>query len=337
LKKSILQALKFIGFLAVGIILLWFAFGNVDFSKLSEVLAEANYSWLLLSVLFGLFAFISRARRWVLLINPLGFKPSLKNSFYALMTGYLANIALPRIGEITRCVALGKKEKIPVDQLIGTVVVERTIDFLSLLSIMIYLIFTSSDQINIFLKDSILVPIQQKVQSIFGATWILWLILFSITVILFVLMIRYKHNLRKIRFFSKMFDLARGVIDGLKTFTNLKRKWEFLFHTIFIWINYALMTWVVVFAIESTSLLTFTDSIFLLVIGGLAMSAPVQSGIGAFHIAISRGLEFVYNIPREDGLAYALLTHESQLIFVAIIGTISFFIIFRKNRKGDSS
>ena len=102
------------------------------------------------------------------------------------MTGYLANLALPRIGEITRCVALGKKEKIPVDQLIGTVVVERTIDFLSLLIIMIILIFTSGDQIGLFLKESILVPIQQKVVSVFGNTWILWVILFSLVVIISV-------------------------------------------------------------------------------------------------------------------------------------------------------
>jgi len=333
LRKGILQTLKFLGFLAVGIILLWFAFGNVDFTKLSEVLKEANYSWLLLSILFGLFAFISRARRWVLLINPLGFKPSTRDSFYALMTGYLANIALPRIGEITRCVALGKKEKIPVDQLIGTVVIERSIDFLSLLSIMIYLIITSSGQINTFLKEGILVPIRNEVQSLFGVTWILWVILLAIMVITFILIIRYKKSLRKIRFFSKMFDLARGVINGLKTITNLERKWEFLFHTVFIWINYALMTWVVVFSIESTSHLTFGDSIFLLVIGGLAMSAPVQSGLGAFHWVISQGLLIVKGIPIEDGLAYALLTHESQLIFVVIVGSISFFIIFRKHPK----
>ena len=92
------------------------------------------------------------------------------------------------------------------------------------------------------------------------------------------------------------------------------------------------MTWVVVFALESTSHLTLGDSIFLLVIGGLAMSAPVQSGLGAFHYIIRQGLLIVKGIPVEDGLAYALLTHESQLIFVAIIGTISFFIIFRKDK-----
>jgi hypothetical protein len=97
------------------------------------------------------------------------------------------------------------------------------------------------------------------------------------------------------------------------------------------------MTWVVVFSIESTSHLTFGDSIFLLVIGGLAMSAPVQSGLGAFHYIISRGLLFVNGIPLEDGLVYALLAHESQLIFVAIIGTISFFIIFKKEKSPPTS
>ena len=337
MRKSILQALKFLAFLTVGTVLLWVAFRDVDFSKLTAELKEADYSWLMLSILFGLLAFISRARRWVLLINPLGFSPLLRNSFYALMTGYLANIALPRVGEITRCVALGKKEKIPVDQLIGTVVVERTIDFISLLIIMIFMIFTSGDKISLFLKESILVPIQQSVLSLFGVTWIIWVILFSLSVISLFLMIRYKKRLRKIRFFSKIFDLLRGVINGLKTITNLKRKWEFLFHTVFIWINYTLMAWIVLFSIESTSHLTLGDSVFLLVIGGLAMLAPVQSGLGAYHWIISQGLLIVKGIPIEDGLVYALLTHESQLIFVAIVGTISFFIIFRKHRKDEIS
>jgi uncharacterized protein (TIRG00374 family) len=323
-------------FLVVGIILLLFAFSNVNFNRLAADLKEADYSWLLLSILFGFIAYVSRARRWVLLINPLGYHPSLKNSFYALMTGYLANLALPRIGEITRCVALGKKEKIPVDQLIGTVVIERTIDFLSLMAIMIFLIITSGDQITIFLRESILDPIQQKVFSIFGSTWILWVVLLVLSVAGLFLLIRFKKRLRKIRFFAKLFDLARGIINGLKTITNLKRKWEFILLTIFIWINYALMTWVVVFSIESTSHLTFNDSIFLLVIGGLAMSAPVQSGLGAFHYIISRGLLIVKGIPLEEGLVYALLTHESQLIFVAIIGTISFFIIFKKDKSPPS-
>ena len=335
MRNGTIQALKFLAFLAVGILLLWLAFRKVDTSKFITDLKEANYYWLLLSVLFGFFAFVSRSRRWILLIHPLGYKPSLKNSFYALMTGYLANLALPRLGEITRCVALGKKEKIPVDQLIGTVVVERSVDLISLMIIMLFLIFSSSDQVGLFLKNSILIPIQKM----FGATWIIWVafILFLFAAVTLFLLVRYKNSLRKFRFFSKIFDVTRGVVNGLKTITNMEKKWEFVFHTIFIWLNYALMTWVVVFSLKSTSFLTFHDSIFILVIGGIGMSAPVSGGIGAFHYIVQQGLYIVKGIPLVDGFAYATLTHESQLVFVVITGAISFFIIFRKDRKETPS
>ena len=333
MRKGILQTLKFLAFLVVGLVLLWIAFRNINFKSLADGLKEANYWWLLLSLTFGFFAYVSRARRWILLVNPLGFNPSLMNSFNALMTGYLANLALPRLGEVTRCVALGKKEKIPVDQLFGTVIVERTIDFITLLFIMGIMLFTSGELISQFFKESIFIPLQQKVFSLFGLTWLIWAVLISLPVIMLFLLFRYKKSLRKIRFFAKIFDFARGIINGFQTITNLKRKWEFVFHTIFIWINYILMTWVIVFAIDSTSHLTLGDSVFLLVIGGLAMSAPVQSGLGFFHYIISRGLAFAEGVKIEDGLVYALLSHESQLIFVAIVGTISFFMIFHSNGK----
>ncbi|NLK54889.1 MAG: flippase-like domain-containing protein, partial [Bacteroidales bacterium] len=132
MRKSLIQAAKVIAFLAAGILLLWIAFRTVDFESLRESLIGASYEWLIVSVLFGLIAYLSRARRWVILINPLGHNPGFWNTFHSMMTGYLANLVLPRIGEITRCVTLGKKENIPVDQLIGTVVLERTIDLLSI-------------------------------------------------------------------------------------------------------------------------------------------------------------------------------------------------------------
>ena len=335
MRRGVLQALKFLAFLIIGIILLWLAFRKTDFNKLTADLREANYAWLLLSVLFGFFAYLSRARRWILLIHPLGYKPSLSNTYHALMTGYLANLALPRLGEITRCVALGKREKIPVDQLFGTILIERTIDFFSLVIIMFVVIFTSSDQVTAFMNKSIFIPLQEKVFILVGATWILGAALFALFLSAFILLIRYKKNLRKISFFAKLFTIVRGIINGLKTITNLKRKWEFFFHTIFIWLNYALMSWVVVFAIESTSHITFAESFFLLVIGGLAMSAPVQSGFGVFHYTVSRALVILGNVPLEDGLVYSLLAHESQLIFIAIMGTISFFLIFRRHRKEE--
>jgi hypothetical protein len=93
------------------------------------------------------------------------------------------------------------------------------------------------------------------------------------------------------------------------------------------------MTWVVAFSLQTTSGLSFYNSIFLLVVGGLAMSAPVQSGLGIFHYAVSRGMALVAGVSLEDGLSYALLAHESQLLFVLIVGTISFFIIFGRHKE----
>jgi glycosyltransferase 2 family protein len=329
LKKTIIQGFKFLVFFVLGLLLLWLAFRNINFTKLGKGLLEANYWWLLASIFFAILAYISRARRWVILINPLGYKPSLKNTFYSMMTGYLANIALPRIGEVSKCVALGKKEKIPVDQLIGTVVIERTIDILSLLVIMVFMLIVDGKIVGPFLADNVYLPVHQKVSDIFGAAWIFWLILTFTGIILLSIIYVYRSKLGRIRFFRKIFDTANGIIHGLKTITKIERKWEFLFHTVFIWVNYTLMTWIVVFSIESTSHLDLLDGIFLLVVGGLAMSAPVQSGLGAFHIIIRAALVNVYGVTAEDGLIYAILAHESQLIFGALLGIYSFYILVK--------
>jgi uncharacterized protein (TIRG00374 family) len=336
LKKSIIQILKFLAFLLAGLLLLWVAFRGIKFENLGKGLMEANYFWLIPALLFSTFAYISRARRWNLLIQPLGYNPSLKNSFYAMMTGYLANMALPRIGEISKCVALGKKENIPVDKLIGTVVIERGIDFLSLLVIMIIMLFVDGSTLGPFLVENIYKPFQQNISETFGATWIFWLIIvFAGLAILYILYL-IRNKLRRIRFLARIIDMGKGIIHGLKTITRIERKWEFIFHTVFIWVNYTLMTWVVVFAVKSTSHLVLADGIFLLVIGGLAMSAPVQSGLGAFHFIISRGLMVIYGISPEDSMVYAILSHESQLVFGAILGVISFYALVRKKRLGDN-
>jgi len=331
LKKKVIQVLKFLAFLAVGLLLLWLAFRKINISRLWAGLQEANYFWIVLALVFASFAYVSRARRWTLLIHPLGHNPQLKNAFFAMMTGYLANLALPRIGEISKCVALGKKENIPVDQLIGTVVIERAIDVLSLLVIMIAMIFIEKGILGPFIAENIYAPIHLRVIALFGSTWLFWLIMLLFGVAVLFIAYRYRNRLRKVRFFSKLIDAAKGIVHGLKTIAKIERKWEFIFHTVFIWVNYSLMTWVVVFAIKSTSHLDLADGLFLLVIGGLAMSAPVQSGLGVFHLIISRALNVVYNIPVEDGLVYSLLAHESQVVFGTIVGIYSFYALVRKN------
>jgi hypothetical protein len=167
--------------------------------------------------------------------------------------------------------------------------------------------------------------------------WEFWALLALLAVAALYLTIRHRKSLRKFRFFSKMFDIAKGVITGLKTITNLNRKWEFIFLTISIWVSYAIMTWVVVFCLKSTSDITFGNSLIILVVGGLAMSVPVQAGFGAFHWAVSQVLIVMHGISREDGLTYAILSHESQIIFEILVGLVSIYIMYGRNRKDKTA
>jgi glycosyltransferase 2 family protein len=284
-------------------------------------------------------AFFSRARRWILMIRPLGYNPSLLNTYHSLMTGYLVNFAFPRLGEVSRCMALGKKENIPVDKLIGTVIVERTFDVLSMLLIMALMLILKSGLTGSFIGSNVVQPLTHKFYSLFDMSLTVSVILALSILILIVLVIIFRKKLIHNRIISKIASFLKGIGKGLKSFYSMANKPEFIFHTIFIWVNYILMAWVVLFTIPATANLGFSDAIFILVIGSLGMSAPVQGGIGAFHWIISRGLHFVYGISIEDGLVYATISHESQLILIAVLGAFSFYRLFsaRSSSPGKKS
>lgn len=332
MKKNLAQILKILSFLALGIVLLYLAFRGVAFDELASILQRVNFWWIGLSLLFAGISFFSRARRWILLIEPLGFKPSFKNTYHALMVGYLSNYALPRLGEVTRCVTLGKREKIPVDSLIGTVIVERVIDLVMLLLIMLVLLFSWMEKFGAFFNEQIYGPLQHKFIEIFGGAWVFWLILISVFVLLFLLMYLFRKKLMRFPLIRKMKAILNGVLNGLKTIYRMKRKWEFILHSVLIWFLYILMTWVVVFSLQELSGLSFIDGMFLLVIGGLGMSAPVTAGFGAYHWITSRGLMVVYDFSLETGSAYAILAHESNSLLTIVLGALS-YILLMTSRK----
>jgi hypothetical protein len=92
------------------------------------------------------------------------------------------------------------------------------------------------------------------------------------------------------------------------------------------------MTYVVIFAIPATSNLTLIDGLFILVIGGLGMAAPVQGGIGAFHWIVTSALS-LYGISKAEGLAFATIQHESQAMLVILLGSFSVLMLFLNSRR----
>ena len=334
MKDRIKQIIKLGIFISLSVILLILAFRDIDIADVFKELKYAKYSWVLVACVASVLAFISRARRWILLIKPLGYNPGIRSSYHALLTGYLFNLAAPRLGELTRCVALGRKEKIPVDRLFGTVIAERAFDLVSMLIIMGIMILARGKLINSFLRENVYNPLGDKISSAFEFSTMFIIILILFLAAIFIMLLVYRDRLRKIKLFARIGDIMKGIFSGLKAFIRMKDKLEFAVHTIIIWSFYIIMTWVVFYALPATSHLNFGDAVFILVIGSLGMTAPVQGGIGAFHWIVSRGLNIVYGIDLTDGLAYATLSHESQLILIAILGTISFYLILgRKKRK----
>jgi uncharacterized protein (TIRG00374 family) len=313
---------------------MYFAFRGISFEKIVQDMKSVNYWWVLLSLFFAFLAYIARAYRWNIIIEPLNYHPMLAHTFYSLMVGYLANFAFPRIGEITRCATLAKKEKIPVDKLIGTVIIERAVDLLSLLILLIFLLLIRLDTFGSFLGNSVFIPLSDKISSTLGFSWFIWVVIAGTFGGFIALYFVFREQLAKIAMVNKVKNMVRGVFSGLKAVYQMKRRWEFVFFSILIWVLYLLMTWVVVFAIPATSGLKLIDGLFILVIGGLGMSAPVQGGIGAYHWIVSRGLASVYAfVTIEDGLVYATITHGSQAIFAILLGSLSLILLVSRKKK----
>lgn len=329
--KKLLNILKYILLFALSVFLMWYALRNQDFSRVIEQLRNANYIWLVLSILVSIAGFVSRAHRWNMQLEPTGYRPRLIDTYNAMMVGYLANLVLPRAGEVVRCTMLKKTEDVPVKVSVGTVITERVIDLVMLLSLLAATFFIEFDRLHTYFT-SLLTDRYQSLEQ--NSSLIYWggggfLVVSVISLVLIFL------NLNKLRqnlYFAKLFLFLKGVLEGIFSIMKMKRKGEFLFHTAFVWVTYYLMSYLVFFSFPETSNLGPGAALSLLVIGGLGMAAPVQGGIGIFHIMVQATL-VLYGLSKEAGMAYALVVHTSQTLLVVLMGGISFIMSMIKARK----
>lgn len=331
MSKNLSKTISYIVFALVGIGLLVYVFKDVDLPSMWNDIIHANYWWIGLALIFAIFAYLIRAARWNLLIeSTCNHKPSLWNSFWAEMFGYFANMALPRIGEITRCGALSKTEKLPFDTLIGTVIVERVFDVVMMCLLALITVFLQMERFGSFISNEVITPTIGRLSSISIAT-IVVIVLILIGVVVFFFFLRKKENI----IISKVTSFCRGILDGVKSVYRLEKRGQFIIYTVLLWICYWLMTWFVCFSIPQTAHLGAADGLFLLVVGSIGMAVPVQGGIGAFHYIVALALT-IYGLNfNTDGLLYATISHESQLIVEIVLGLLSLYFVFRKTTKNE--
>lgn len=317
--------------LAVAALLLWLAFRGQDLKTIWQQLKQANFSWVLLSVFVSLLAHYVRGLRWKMLVKPLGYAPKNSNMFHAVMIGYLANLAVPRMGEVSRCGVLTKTDEIPLQGLIGTVIIERIIDVLFLLGILILSVLIEYQTIKEFLNTNIIEPFLAKFQNP-SASLVLILLFILMMLLAGYLLKRHHQQLLKNKLYKKIWEILMGFKDGILSILKLEQKGLFILYSVFIWAMYTLSTWLCFFAIAPTSGLSLSAGLFIMAIGGIGMSAPVQGGIGAYEAAIQLAL-VVYGISSADGLIYATLNHSSQILSILIVGSISLLFIFINRKK----
>ncbi len=327
LKKG-LSVLKYLAFLSVGIFVFWWVYKDEPISKYKSDFRNLNYWWILLSVFLNILSQISRAIRWNMLIKPLGYRPRIVNSYFSVVLLYFVNLLLPRAGEVFRCTVLSRYEKIPFAKLAGTVFVERMADFIMLVVLAFIIIASQFGVFTSFFETH--EEVRSNLQGFLSVRNLMIgmgvLLLFTLAFYLFNIYYKKQKTNRQSNFFKRLRLIRHNFVLGIKSIAKLENKWAFVGHTLFIFLMWLLMLYVIFFSYGPTSHLSIKTGMITFLMGGLAMLAPVQGGIGPWHFMVYETL-FIYGIEKADGKVFALIAHTSTNLIYLILGLAAFIIL----------
>jgi uncharacterized protein (TIRG00374 family) len=313
---DIKKTLKIVLPLAFGGFLVWYSLSDISLEILGQYFKEANYTWILLGLFFGILSHLSRAYRWKFMLEPLGFKPKITNSILAVLVGYLVNLALPRAGEISRATVMSNYEKIPFEKGFGTIVAERIADLIMMLIIIVLTLFVQFDFIYELLTKNFN-PIKIGIGI---PVLIIGFFIFRLLV-----------NKATSGFLLKIKTFVAGLIEGVTSIFKMKNKWAFIFHTIFIWAMYIAMFWATIPAIEGLEV-PFGGVLIGFIAGGFAIAAT-NGGIGLYPIAVASALA-LFDISTETATAFGWIMWSAQTAMIVVFGGLAFLFlpVYNKNR-----
>jgi glycosyltransferase 2 family protein len=332
LRSNLLTLVKFVIFLGLGILIIWLSVRNLTIIERDEIIHSfriANYNWVFLAVFLGIISHILRSLRWMLLLEPMGYKPSFKNTFYAVMVGYFANMAFPRLGEVTRCGVLAKYEKIPFNKSFGTVITERALDMIIFFLLFLLMIFTQIGTLHDYLDKHVYPGLQGKFIHPFSNPVIVGSIAgFIVFVVLLFLLLRKK--IVNSKTWHKVISLLLGFWEGFKSLSQIRKPVLFVFYSLAIWFLYFLMVYVCFFCFTSTSSLSPGAGLSSLVLGSIGIMIT-PGGIGLYPAIVQETL-LLYGLTRTTGLALGWIAWTAQTAMILLVGSLSLILLtFNKN------
>lgn len=331
MKKQIFNILKLTVSLGLGIaLILWFVskMSESDKQLTIDAFKRADYFWIILAPCMGLVSNFSRAQRWRLLLEPTGYKPGFANTWFSVMMMYFFNLFFPRLGEVTRCTILARYENVPLDKSLGTMVVERLVDLITIMIIGSTLLFIERDRLLTFFQDNVL---NKQAAPDAGSDFTKWIVLIVIALLALgaAVYVQRKYGFRKLK--TILTERLKGFAEGLKSIGNLRSPGQFVFHSIFIWLCYFLMIYWSFPALPETAGMGVLAGAACLFFGGFAIVAT-PGGIGAYPIAISKVL-LLYGVGETLGYAFGSIVWAAQMASILIGGTISLILLAILNKE----
>ncbi len=330
MRKKILSSLQYIIFLGAGLLLVWWQLHGMTEQERIEfksAITHVKYILVLPVVMMNLASHFVRSMRWKLLMEPLNFKPKLKNVFAVTMVGYLANSAVPRLGEVLKCTLLARYEKLKVDKLIGTIIIERTFDLVCYFLLIVITVLIQISVIGNYVTEKLSDYSKSSSIPLWAELIILFASLFIIVYIFMKIFSKYPEN----KLLIKIKAFAVGIGTGIATIKNLQQRKKFIAYTIFIWAMYLLQIYTGFRAMESTADLSIKAACAVLSLSTLAMIVT-PGGIGSFPYFIMKTL-IIYGIASSQGKAYGWLIWGVSTGLIIVAGVISLVLLPYINKK----
>ncbi|MEP7165035.1 MAG: lysylphosphatidylglycerol synthase transmembrane domain-containing protein [Ferruginibacter sp.] len=330
MRKRLFSIMQYIIFLGGGLFLVWWQLKSMTAEQKTAFIAafqHANY-WLLFPVIIAiLLGHVSRAMRWKLMMEPLGYDPALKNVFAVTMIGYFANAAIPRLGEILKCTFLARYEHLKVDKLVGTIIIERAFDFFCYLVFICITILIQIDLIGDYVQGKLKLIALTPGLPLWGKLLIILFVLLVILLFTKFLLKRFPEN----KIIIKVNGFINGMMEGFRSIATLKRRKAFLLHTLFIWSMYLLEIYMGFYAMEGTAHLSIKAGFSVLSLATLAMIIT-PGGIGSFPIFVMETL-LIYNISPTLGIAFGWLMWGIFTGIIIIAGILALLLLPYMNKN----
>ena len=312
--------------LILGGAILYWMYRDFDFRSIQHVLLhEMDWTWMLLSLPFGVTAQLFRGWRWRQTLDPIGEHPRRSTCVHAIFLSYATSLVIPRVGEFLRCGVLKRYDGTSFAKALGTVVTERAIDTLLVALITVCTILFQMSVFGTFF-DKTGTSLDTLLQ--FSTTG--WLVTGICSIAALVLL---HFLLRRLSFYDKVKTTLHGIWQGVASLKDVRNIPLFLFFTVGIWLSYFIHYYLTFFCFDFTSHLGLSCALVSFIVGSIAVIVPTPNGAGPWHFAVKTML-ILYGVADTQALYFVLIVHTVQTLLVVLLGVYAWVaLLFSKRRE----